>query len=121
MMADHFFNRAVAHTKLTAHSIAIGRKVLVKGWAQADAAKWGGVTQPRVSAICSVVLRARPMRPPPENWVKVDVTVPPDLAKAMRQAARDARAELKASRKRPREALSGSDEDAHGGSSPSGL
>ena len=99
MLAEHFFHKAVDHTRLSAQSVAIAHKVLVKGWDQADAAKLYGVTQPRVSAICAVVLRARASRELPKDWVKVAVTVPEPLAKAMRQAAREAKRELEAERK----------------------
>ena len=99
MLAAHFFDRAVAHTRLSEQSIEIARRVLVRGWDQADAAKLYGVTQPRVSAICAVVLRARASRELPKDWVKVAVTVPEPLAKAMRQAAREAKHELEAGRK----------------------
>lgn len=109
MITGRTFRKAVRRTRLTEQSRQIARKVLVLGWEQKDAARFFGVSQPRVSAICATVLRARTSREAPEHWCKVTVVVPPDLAIAIRQAAREASEALGRTRKAAGTPLSASE------------
>ena len=67
--------------RLSLDNIEIAKSVMVFGESQTAVAKRKGLTRQRVN---NMVMRVRTLAGKPEKWKRVDVRLPPDLAKQVR-------------------------------------
>lgn len=73
-------------SQMKARSIQIARAVLVDGAKQSDLAEEHGITSKAVSQMVGTVWKAfMEHGSRPEGWVKLNVTLPPEMAVAVKQ------------------------------------
>ena len=93
MTAEEFDSLGQRLGKMTPESVAIAREVLVDGVPKFVVAQRHNITKPRVGAIVERVLAAA--QDVPRDWVRVEVWLPPELARQVREMEAEARAQAK--------------------------
>ncbi|WP_053067892.1 TrfB-related DNA-binding protein [Xenorhabdus khoisanae] len=79
--------------RLTPKNVEVAEQVLVHGHDQANVARTYGLTRQRVNEIVTRVLTAASEIP--TGWQRVEVWLPPELARQVRQMETEAKATLK--------------------------
>lgn len=84
--------------RLSLDTVQIARAVLVDGQTKAEVAKAAGVTRQRVGQAVQRVEAAADTAP--EGWEKVELWLPPELARHVEQLAIEAHAQMRATAER---------------------